>query len=82
MSGEFHLYAIEWSPKEIKGFVDGIQYYTYDKTADELEWPFTKPQNILLNLAMGGDWGGSRGMDTVITSQQLLIDYVRVYALK
>jgi beta-glucanase (GH16 family) len=82
ISGEFHTYAVEWTPREIRAFVDDEQYYVYDKTANELEWPFNKPQNIILNLAMGGGWGGAQGMDPTITSQKFLIDYVRVYTKK
>lgn len=79
IADEWHTYAVEWTPTEIKGFVDGEQYYLYDKIANEKEWPFNQPQNIILNLAMGGGWGGARGMDTSITSQKFILDYVRVY---
>ncbi|MEM6768802.1 MAG: glycoside hydrolase family 16 protein, partial [Bacteroidota bacterium] len=79
IADEFHTYGVEWTPTEVKGFVDGEEYYLYDKTANELEWPFNIPQNIILNLAMGGGWGGAKGMDPNITSQKLIIDYVRVY---
>lgn len=54
----FHTYAMEWSPSRIDIFVDEVHYYTYDKRADALEWPFDKPQNLVLNLAMGGGMGG------------------------
>lgn len=79
---EYHTYSVVWSPTEVQGFVDGEHYYTYDKNADEREWPFGEPQNIILNLAMGGGWGGAQGMDTTISSQKFLIDYVRVYQKK
>ena len=82
IAGEFHTYAVEWTPTEIKGLVDDEVYYLYDKTANEKEWPFNKPQNIILNLAMGGGWGGAQGMDTTVTSQKLIIDYVRVFGKK
>lgn len=77
----FHTYAVEWTPTEVRGYVDGEQYYVYDKNANEREWPFGEPQNIILNLAMGGGWGGAQGMDETVTSQQFVVDYVRVYAL-
>lgn len=82
MEDEFHIYAVEWTPDEIRAYVDDTHYYTYDYTANELEWPFSKPQNIILNLAMGGGWGGAQGMDPDITSQKMIIDYVRVYERK
>jgi beta-glucanase (GH16 family) len=79
MAGEFHTYAIQWTPTEIRGYVDDQEYYVYDKNANEKEWPFDKPQNIILNLAMGGGWGGAQGMDESVKSQKFVIDYVRVY---
>jgi beta-glucanase (GH16 family) len=82
MKDEFHLYAIEWTPEYIKAFVDGKEYFSYDDTTDELTWPFDKPQNIILNLAMGGGWGGAQGMDESVSSQQIIIDYVRVLELQ
>jgi len=78
----FHTYAVEWYPDVIYCSVDGQRYYTYDKTADELEWPFDQPQNIILNLAIGGGWGGSKGLDPKMVEQEYVIDYVRVYEKK
>lgn len=80
MTNTFHDYTIEWLPTGIKAFVDGKEYYTYDKTKDALEWPFDQPQNIILNLAMGGGMGGA--IDPSIDRQQFILDYVRVYELK
>lgn len=79
IAGEFHTYSMEWTPTEIRGFVDGEDYYLYDKTANEREWPFNQPQDIIINLAMGGGWGGAQGMDSTVTSQKFILDYVRVY---
>ena len=59
--------------------MDDNHYFTYEDTSDALTWPFNDPQNIILNLAMGGGWGGAQGMDESLTSQQVVIDYVRVY---
>ena len=77
MTGEFHTYSIEWSPSGIDAFLDGEKYYTYDKLNGEWEWPFNNPQNIIINLAMGGGMG--RDIDENLTSQKLILDYVRVY---
>lgn len=82
MNTEFHNYAIEWYPDVIYGFVDGKKYYTYDMNKDELEWPFDKAQNIILNLTIGGGWGGAKGIDENLDRPQYIIDYVRVYELK
>lgn len=80
MTNAYHTYTIEWAPDGIKAFLDGEHYYTYDKIANELEWPFAKPQNLIVNLAMGGGMGGA--IDPSIESQQFILDYVRVYELK
>jgi len=80
MTNTFHTYTIEWTPKGIEAFLGGEHYYTYDKTGDELEWPFAKPQNLIVNLAMGGGMGGN--IDPTIESQQFILDYVRVYELE
>ncbi len=79
MNEEFHIYAIDWSPEGMTASVDGVEYFTYDDTSSDLSWPFDKPQNIILNLAMGGGWGGLMGMDESVTSQRFIVDYVRVY---
>jgi hypothetical protein len=63
----------------INVFVDGKRYYAYDKSTNDLAWPFTRPQNILLNLAVGGGWGGQEGIDPTLENHQYIIDYVRVY---
>ena len=82
IAGEFHTYSVEWTPEEVRGYVDGEQYYVYKENANDREWPFNEPQNIILNLAMGGGWGGAMGMDSTVTSQKFILDYVRVYELQ
>lgn len=79
MSDSFHIYTVEWHPNGIHAYVDGQYYYTYDKTANKQEWPFDQAQNIILNLAIGGGWGGAKGIEATLTEQQFIIDYVRVY---
>jgi beta-glucanase (GH16 family) len=82
MDDEFHIYAVEWTPNEILGFVDDVEYFKYVNPGTEDAWPFDQPQNIILNLAMGGGWGGAQGMDETVTSQKMIIDYVRVLELQ
>ncbi len=82
---QFHVYTVEWTPKWIRGFVDDKLYFAFanerltDPQADYRQWPFDHPFHLLLNLAVGGTWGGSRGVDETIWPQRLEIDYVRVY---
>jgi beta-glucanase (GH16 family) len=71
---EFHLYACEWSSTTIKFFVDDVPYYTFNNTGS---LPFNQKFFIILNVAMGGNFGGA--IDSNFTSAAMEIDYVRVY---
>jgi beta-glucanase (GH16 family) len=78
----FHVYAIEWDEKQIKFFVDDRQYSTFniDAAGKGPDNPFRKPHYLLLNLALGGSWGGN--IDDGILPQKYEIDYVRVFKAK
>jgi len=81
----FNLYAVEWTPTEIRWFVNDNHYFTFineritQTTADYKQWPFDKPFHLIFNLAVGGGWGGAHGVDESIWPQRMEIDYVRVY---
>jgi beta-glucanase (GH16 family) len=77
----FHIYALEWFPDRMDFFLDGKKYFTCknDNGGDD-SWPFDKPQYLILNLAIGGAWGGQKGIDDGIFPARFEIDYVRVYA--
>ena len=79
MAGTWHTYSVKWTPTEVRGYVDDELYYLYDKSANRREWPFDQPQNLIVNLAMGGGWGGALGMDPEMSAQIFELDYVRVY---
>lgn len=76
----FHVYAVEWDANAIVFFVDAQKYFTYrnEGTAPDA-WPYDSAQFLILNLAIGGDWGGQKGIDDSIFPQRYEIDYVRVY---
>lgn len=78
---EFHVYAVEWTPDFIKGYVDGQVYFTFtnDKASNYNTWPFYNPFYIKLNLAWGGNWGGAMGVDDAALPTTYQIDYVRVF---
>lgn len=78
LSEDFHIYAIEWEPEEIRWYVDDTLFQTRSDTDVPGEWVYNHPFFILLNLAIGGQWPGYPD-DTTIFPQQLLVDYVRVY---
>jgi beta-glucanase (GH16 family) len=79
VSDDFHTFAIEWQPDLIEWYVDDILYHAADP-ADIApnEWVFNAPFYMLLNLAVGGNFGGPVGSGTVFP-QSMLVDYVRVY---
>jgi beta-glucanase (GH16 family) len=79
---KFHVYAIEWTPDRIDLFFDHTKYHTVfiDKAGTGFDNPFRKPQYLIINLALGGDWGGA--IDDSALPQKYLIDYVRVYKAK
>ena len=78
---EFHVYSVDWRPDTIHFFVDDQKYFTYAKpeNATDAEWPFDKPHYLILNLAIGGGWGGQQGIDDSKFPHEFVIDYVRVY---
>ena len=76
----FHLYTIEWDQQKIKFLLDNSVVFTYSNSGNGYkEWPFDKRFHLLLNVAVGGNWGGQRGIDESIFPAKMLIDYVRVY---
>jgi len=76
----FHEYAIEWTPAEIRWYVDDRRYFTFENQEEGWEkWPFDHPFHLLMNIAIGGDWGGAQGVDDGIFPVQMQVDYVRVY---
>jgi len=80
LKNDFHVYAIEWAPNEIRWFVDDQEVFkvTPDQIPAGTEWVYDHPFFIILNLAVGGGFTGYPD-DTTVFPQQLLVDYVRVY---
>jgi len=80
---EFHIYSMEWTADKIDILLDQKVYMTFNneqKTTDE--WPFDQKFFMILNVTVGGGWGGQQGIDDSIFPQRMTIDYVRVYQLK
>jgi beta-glucanase (GH16 family) len=80
----FHVFAIEWQPDHIAWFVDGIKYFEAspaDAFLTGKPWVFNHPFFLLLNLAIGGNFGGPVGADAVFP-QSMLVDYVRLYQVR
>ncbi len=81
-AGDFHVYAVEWHTNRIDFFFDNTKYHTalIDKAGEGDDNPFRKPHYLILNFALGGDWGGP--IDDALLPQQYLVDYVRIYKPK
>jgi beta-glucanase (GH16 family) len=77
---KFNVYAIEWFDDHIDFFIDDNKYFTFkNEGTGNAVWPYDKEQYLILNFAIGGDWGGQKGIDEIIFPQKYYIDYVRVY---
>jgi beta-glucanase (GH16 family) len=77
----FHLFAVEWDAGEIRWYVDDSLYETRDKDTfpNSQPWVFDHPFFVILDLAVGGQFGGDATAATVFP-QTMQVDYVRVYS--
>lgn len=76
----FHVYAIEWTEEKISFLIDDKKYYEFkNERSGPGAWPFDQEFHLILNIAVGGNWGGKYGVDDSIFPQTMEIDYVRVY---
>ncbi|MEC5142964.1 glycoside hydrolase family 16 protein [Chitinophaga sp. 212800010-3] len=77
---KFHVYGVEWTPDNITFLLDGKVYYQgFNEHKTFAEWPFDKPFYLLLNVAVGGNWGGKHGVDDTVFPAAMQVDYVRMY---
>ncbi|MBI2683550.1 MAG: glycoside hydrolase family 16 protein [Acidobacteriales bacterium] len=79
--GDFHVFGLEWTAKEITWSVDGHVYQKQKKWRSKKDGDpkaFDRPFYLILNVAVGGDWPGPPDASTVFP-QQMEVDYVRVY---
>jgi beta-glucanase (GH16 family) len=76
----FHLYGIEWDKEKINFFIDDKLVFSFKNTGNGFaEWPFDKRFFLIINTAVGGGWGGKKGVDESIFPANMEIDYVRVF---
>ena len=76
----YHDFAIEWTPEKIDFLVDGVLFnHISNEHLTTKEWPFDQPFFLIINLAVGGGWGGSKGVDENVFPAAMYIDYVRVF---
>lgn len=81
-TADFNVYAVEWTTDRLDFLINDQRFYSVTKAdlgAKESQWPLDQPYYLILNLAVGGNWGGQKGVDETIWPRRLEIDYVRVY---
>lgn len=77
---DFHRYQLLWTPERLVFAVDDAARFLFEKVRGGRDrWPFDAPMNLILNIAVGGDWGGRRGVDADAFPARMEIDHVRVY---
>ena len=76
----FHIYTANWTKNKIEFFIDNQLLYTFspENIEDENIWPFNQPFYVILNMAIGGNFGGPE-VDNSIFPQEFIIDYIKVY---
>lgn len=79
-SEAFHVYSVTWDKTHVEIAVDGKPYFNFANEHTTYEaWPFDNKMHLLLNIAVGGNWGGQKGVDETIWPRRMAVDYVRVY---
>jgi beta-glucanase (GH16 family) len=82
-TSDFHKYRVDWTPYAIRGYYDDVLLFTFvNEGKGAAKWPFDKKFHMLLNLAIGGNWGGVQGVNDGIFPVSLIIDYIRFYKMK
>lgn len=79
----FHVYAVEWDAERMHFEIDGRTTFTLQNDHTGIaSWPFDQPHYLILNVAVGGAWGGQQGVDAAAFPQRMEIDWVRAYTPK
>lgn len=79
---QFHLYRVDWTPGSIRGYIDDELVLDFpNEGTGSKAWPFDQPFHFLMNIAVGGDWGGKEGVDATVFPAKMEVDYVRAYKL-
>ncbi len=84
LSTEFHLYSLVWEEDKLSVMFDNQTFFTYERPVgyDWDDWPFRQPHYLILNIAVGGNWGGDVDNSIFDTPQTMEIDYIRYYKME
>ena len=78
--GTWHIHSLDWSKDRLIVSVDGQPYFKFKRGSGKKDrWPFDAPFHVVLNIAVGGGWGGQKGIDDSVFPAQMQVDYVRIY---
>ena len=81
-STAFQLYRVDWTPYAVRGYFNGEKVFEFVNDGLSYKtWPFNKRFYLILNIAIGGGWGGAQGIDDNIFPQKMEIDYIRYYKM-
>ena len=76
----FHRFGLIWTPQKLTWFFDGRRVHEFINDGQgQTHWPFDRPQYLIMNLSIGGSWGGKQGIDSAIFPAEFRIDYVRIW---
>ncbi|MBS7564425.1 glycoside hydrolase family 16 protein [Mucilaginibacter sp. Bleaf8] len=79
---KFHTYRVDWTPDAVRGYIDNKPVFEFiNDGKGYASWPFNKRFHLLLNVAVGGNWGGVKGVDETVFPAAMEVDYVRVYKM-
>jgi beta-glucanase (GH16 family) len=79
-STAYHLYREDWTPYAIRGYYDNTLVFTYvNPGTGSNAWPYDQKFHLLMNIAVGGSWGGINGVDSTAFPTRMQVDYVRFY---
>lgn len=79
---DFHNYRVDWTPYAVRGYFDDVQVFNFTNDGKGFAtWPFDKRFHLILNVAVGGNWGGVQGVDDTVFPAAMVVDYVRVYKM-
>lgn len=83
VDSEFYTYTVEWTPYQMDMYIDDYLYMTYRNDGEGSgHWPYDGSFYLIMNIAVGGGWGGQQGIDESVFPQEMVVDYVRMYDLE
>lgn len=79
---DYQLYRLDWTPYAIRGYIQNELIFEFiNNGTGYAAWPFDKRFHLLMNVAVGGNWGGAQGVDDSVFPKAMEVDYVRVYKM-